>query len=319
LFLIGCLWTPVTSKQAQAGRLEERAFGRRITVRCLREKEEMTCATAIIYDGQPLDETESQALWLTLSFLAGARLQTVVTETYDAACALIQRTYRPGVSPGGTGDSPFHLYYSRYVPNVFSTLCSQITDLLHKDFPIDVMIAHLHDANEGSMERRMQSCLLGIHAASEAWNRANGKTTIIEKGQWDTIKDAAAVAAVEVVKKVNADLAESVERAVVGANNVGTNVRLRAFLKGVGLRTEGATKKAVDLRNVLFHDGYLQRRFSSLTRQAQQERYDQVLILREFLTRIVFALCDVDVSIHSIASPLKTVQVKDPEQPAATV
>jgi hypothetical protein len=315
-FLAGCSWTPLISGGAERGRIEESAFDRRVTVRCLRESnKERNCATGVVYDGA-LRDTESQALWLALCLLAGSRLQPVCVETYNPDGELLARTYRPGVNEGAAGDPPFHVHYAPYVKDVFSSLCDRIVKLLEEEFPIDMIIAHLHDSNEGSMERRMQSCLLGIHAASEAWNRARGSNTIIKKAAWDEVKPEIARVAAESAKRLDPLLAESLERAILSANNFGTNARLRTCLASLGLKTEGATKKAVDLRNQLFHNGFLRRRFLSLTRDEQQERFDQVQILREVLTRVVFAVCDIDVRIHSIVSPYQMVQVRDLERPS---
>ncbi len=310
-FLIGCLVTPLDSYAAQRGRIQEKAFGRRISVRDLRENNEKVCATAVVYDGAPLDDTESQALWLVLSLLAGSRLQTSVTETYDDKGQLIERVYRPGVANGAFGAAPFHVHHASYEPGVFAILCDRVAGLLHADFPVDVLVAHLQDANEGSMERRMQSCLLGIHAASEAWNRVHGTTTIMPKDAWDKIKNQVAEVATTVAAAISPAIGTAVSNAIMGANNVGTNARLRACLKALSLAPAGPMKKAIDLRNPLFHDGFLQRRFSSLSRQQQQERYDQVQLLNEFLMRMIFAICDMNFPIHSISSPYHAINVKD--------
>jgi hypothetical protein len=104
-------------------------------------------------------------------------------------------------------------------------------------------------------------------------------------------------AASTAASKVSDDLAESVANAIRNANNTGTNARLRRFLSYMGFNPQGLLKKALSLRNTLFHDGYLQRRFSLLTRDQQQERYDQLQLLREFLMRVIFAPCQVDVPL----------------------
>lgn len=311
-FLTACFSTPISSTEASRDRTEEIAFGRRISLRDLREStSDKSSATSVVYDGAPLDEPERQAVWLAVSLLAGAALQAAVVETYDAAGELVERVYRPGVGHGPRGDAPFHMYYAKYELGIFATLCGEIARYLAADFPIDVVIAHLHDANDGSMERRMQSSLFAIHAASEAWNRLYEKTSIVDGALWKRLKNSVAAAAREVTDAFDKSLGESVANSVLNANNTSGGSRLRLFFRRIGLTYAGKTKRAIELRNKLFHDGYLQRKFSSLEGEAQQERYDDLQRLREFTIRMVFALCDMDVQIHSLLNPYESVPSRD--------
>ena len=311
-FLSGCMWTPVSQKSTQADRTEERAFDRRITLRDLREKsDDRTCPTAIIHDGPPLDEVRQQALWLATSLFAGAALQPAVVETYDDTGTLIERKYRPGFRAGVPGRAPFDIYYARYQRHIFGLACDRIYALLTDDFPIDVVISHLHDATDGSMERQMQSCLFAIHTASEAWNRLHERTYILDVSKWDSLKQAVAAAARSVADAFDIALGDSVRGSVLNANNTSTGSRLRLFFRRKGLKYEGSTKKAIELRNKLFHDGYLQRRFLSLDFDKQQERYDQLQHLQEFSLRMIFALCEINVPIHGILNPYGSLQTID--------
>jgi hypothetical protein len=311
-FLTGCFATPISSTELHYDRTEEIAYKRRITLRDLREESNDTSsATAVVYDGPPTDGARHRAVWLAASLLAGAALHPAVVEIYDGQGTLLERRYRPGVQAGMPGHPPFHVHYAKYPRGVFATLCERIAALLESDFPIDVVISHLHDANDGSIERRMQSGLFAIHAASEAWNRLHERTMIVDGALWKWLKHWVAAAARGVADAFSSTLGESVENSVMNANNTSSGSRLRLFFKRIRLAYAGKTKKAIDLRNKLFHDGYLQRRFSTLEAGDQQERYDDLQRIREFTLRMVFAVCDMDVNVHSLLNLYGTVASRD--------
>ena len=307
-----CLFTPVNQSTVNRDRIEERAFGRRITVRVLSDAEEVNnCPTAVVYDGPPLEGTEKLALWLACSLLAGTTLQLAVIETYDVNGSIIDRVYRPGVSAGTSARPPFRRYIAPYIAHTFGTLCDQIVALMESGFPIDVVIAHLHDGNDGTMERQMQSYLLAIHAASEAWNRLHEKTKIVCNDVWDSIRNDIVVAVRQVADRKSTKLGDALGSMVLSANNTSMGFRLRLFLSRIGMRCDGNTKAAIDLRNKLFHEGYLGRRYSTLADDARQERHDDHMRLCDFALRMVFSLCQSDVRLHSNLNPTESMPVRD--------
>jgi len=304
-------FTSLPGGRHKRDRLDDHAFGRRIAVRSLWEDDNSNCPTAVIYNGAPADQRHEHAIWLALCVLTGSTLQPAVTETYSESGALLMRRFRPGIEPGPRGSAPFHSLYAPYVDGTFGRLCEQILALLNRDFPIDVVIAHLHDANDGTMERRMQSCLLGIYAASEAWNRSRDEKTHIKPDIWEVAKGEIVASATSVARVYSEDLSESVRQKVLGANHVGTNAKLRAFFTQVSIGYVGATKEAVDLRNRLFHNGYLRRRSAAVGHNDLQQDYDYMKLLIEVTMRIIFSLCDIEVPLHSVVSPMNTISVRD--------
>lgn len=306
-------YTPNGESGFRLDRVEGRALGRRTSIRDLQTGEDaMDNTVAVVYDGAPHAEIDSDALWLGCSLLAGQALQAAVTDTYDATGQLLTRTFRLGTSNTAAPDPPFHIHYAPFDPQWLEQVIDAIAEKLRNGFPIDVMIAHLQDATDGSMERRMQSYLLALHAASEAWTRSNGATTVFPKTSWAATAAQLGDAALTAVS-LDAGMQETVRAKLRDANNTGTAARMRACCEALGIALVGDDKKAVDLRNVLFHDGYLRRRFKDLSLEQRQSRFHQMLRLRDFVYRFLFSLLGFEGRFHSALNPYAAIVARNLE------
>jgi hypothetical protein len=293
------------------GTPEETVFDRRTTLRNAPHPGDGISCAILTYDGGAQTEAQRHATWLALSFLAGADLQPCASESFDAAGELVERTYQPRSPFGPPGYPPFSVYYAPSPARTLETFCERLHALLVDRFPIDVVIAHIHDSNSGSMERQMTSSIFAIHAASEAWNRLYEDRTIVDDATWRRIHVFIDTAASAIAALVSPALAESVKAKITNANDTSMGHRLRLFFRRVGLEYTGETKKAIELRNKLFHDGYLQKRFSDLDARAKDVQYERVLRLREFTMRMVFALCSMQVDMLSVLRPNEKIPTID--------
>lgn len=293
-------------------RIEGKVFGRRTNIRDLRTPTAGgQSLISIVYDGSPHAGIDGKALWLGASVLAGQMLQPLVVESYDAGGKLLSRAYQIGVQRSSVADPPFHLAYAPFKAQWLEDLVDRIAASLNSNFPIDVLIALLHDATDGAMERRMQTYLLAIHTASEAWNRQVGKTTIIGKKRWDNWVPWISYVPELLARWVNADLAKAVVAKIRDANYTSMNARMRSFCESMGIAYAGEDKKAVNLRNTLFHNGYLTRRFETLSQTEKQERIDQIDRLRDFAYRTMFASLGFAQPFYGAMHPLEPIPVQN--------
>jgi hypothetical protein len=307
-------YTPTNGGGARLDRIEFVAMQRRTTILDLwtSKKEVSENQIAVIYEDDRHDGNAAQALWLTASLLAGTNLQPLYSESYDSQGNLCEIKYRLGVSATEPGMPPFHTYYAQLKSEWVGEIADGIKARLDDSFPIDVVIGHLHDSTNGSIERRMQSILFSIHAASEAWNLKYEKNTIIEKAIWKSQVDAIIAPAFDLANKLDSKIADAVKMAIKKVNYTGTGLRQRMFFERIGIVPSANEKKALNLRDTLFHNGYLTRRLSTSSQEENQVYYDQFRYLRDIAYRIVFGLVAPGVLFHSMFDMYKAIPVKNP-------
>ncbi|HEV2739362.1 MAG TPA: hypothetical protein VGU66_12335 [Candidatus Elarobacter sp.] len=293
---------------ARADRIEGTLFGRRASVRTLHDPvqalgQQGLERLAVVYDGEPLIGAFSEALWLTLSLISGNSIEPAYVETFSASGTLLERRYRFGKPFSTRHRSPFHGVYCALPIQGLEDIVSAFYRLLTDGFPIDVVMSHLYEAVGATIDSMMQSLLLAVHTAIEAWNRLNEVPNLIPQATWEANRDAIVDAAANVATPLSVELAAVIAAKIKGSNHTSTASRQRRLLHGIGMTPKPPEKEALRLRNALFHDGYLRRQLQYLNRGELQERYDQLETLRDVAFRIVFGLLKYPHSWQSFARP----------------
>jgi hypothetical protein len=279
--------------------------GRRLHLRNLNDAElrvdEQVVAATTAAD---LDETQLTALWLTVGFVCGNGILDYCREYYDRDGVLCRRVYEPRMPATLGRMQPFHLAYVPFRAEYLAIIGDGVYRMLAAGFPIAVMLQHLHAATSGNIETDLQSLLLSIHTAIEAWNRAFGRVAIVPSDVWNAFRPTllSAVAPLRdqiggglsqaTREKLDADgLVTSITNKLNSANHTPTNQKERDLFTTLQIPLSGEDREALAARNQLLHNGYFLRRFDELTPEERQHRVDLRPRLRNLVHQIILRCC----------------------------
>jgi hypothetical protein len=270
--------------------------GRRLDLRNLTEANEGARSfIAAIHDGvAPLEETESTALWLLISYLSGARLRSIYNDSFDSAGVMLQRSYRLGVAYSERTMAPFDSHAARPTDDALTIIGDGFVRMIEAKFPIGIIIHHLLDANTRNPEVDSIHLYLALQTVIEAWSLHRGANEIIDQTQWKTLRRKLIGAAEDILAEAPERLTKSIVNRIAGGNQTSYNERQRRVFSEIGVVLDDSTKHALSMRNELFHFGYFRRRFNQLSREEKQARLDLVGILRNLVNVIILKLVGYD-------------------------
>jgi hypothetical protein len=251
-----------------------------------------------------LDEDQLTALWLSVGFVSGNGVLDYCREYYDGDGVLCKRVYEPRIPATSGRMQPFHLAYVPFRAEYLAVIGDGFYRMLAAGFPITVMLQHLHAATSGNIETDLQSLLLGIHTAIEAWNRAFGRVSLVPVDVWNAFRPALlrAVAPLDGLlaerlsqatreKLDAAGLIASITNKLNSANHTPTNQKERDLFATLQIPLSKQDRDALVTRNQLLHNGYFLKRFDELSPEEQQQRIDLRPRLRNLVHQIVLRLC----------------------------
>ena len=267
--------------------------GRQIIVRShttnsLRIEDEIASVTV---DG-PLDEEQSNALWLLLSFVSGNRLHALAEERYDEQAELIEVSQQRGAGFGIGRDSPFDQRGASITTSGFSLLGDGLLRLLRADFPIAIVLEHLHMAVTGNADTDAQHFILAIHTALEAWNRMFGLEYWIDDDCWEWfVKKARRTLLGPIYDTVGPEVKTNLASAFRHANRTTTSWREKQFFNALQIDvSDKDNARALAVRDEILHNGHFLVRWAALTPEEQQQRRDDVERLHRLALLAVFRL-----------------------------
>jgi len=239
-----------------------------------------------------LDTTESDALWLLLSFISGNWLKAMAIERYDEHGVLIETVYRRGGRSASTRKEPFNWMHARPTPTGVEQLGSGIVRLLRAGFPIDVVLEHLHSANTDSPDIDAQRLTLAIHTALEAWNRAFGLEYWIDDDCWESFAKKVRRPLVGVIyDTIGPEVTKNLASGFRHANRTTTAWREDKLFADLQIDVSSTeNERALAARDEILHNGYFLKRWRHLTTAERQERRDDVARLRRLALLIIFRL-----------------------------
>ncbi len=243
-----------------------------------------------VHDGEPLAEFEYRALWLSVSFMCGRQVGVFLTESFAEDGSLVTRTFKPRMTPGPTTIEPFSVHPSAYTPEDFvDVFPSGFLTAMNDGFPIDVVLMHLFDAEDRILDLKLQSLVLAIHAAIEAWHKIAPPEPIINDKAWSSLRASLAEAVRPLLDRAPDNIRNAVNNAINGARNTPTKERERRFMSDWNIPASGAMEKyALALRNTLLHNGYFPTRFEDADRKERQQRTSAVQVLKNL---VILILC----------------------------
>jgi hypothetical protein len=245
------------------------------------EFEQRNQILGVTIDGAPLDDAEQHALWLTLSFLAGNRVQPIAIEHFDDAAELISVERLSAVEYGEASSYPpfdFRISELRPGPDV-RVLTDGIAGLVAEGVPIGEAIHHLHDANTGYTQVELKNLLFCIHTLFEWWADRWEQREIEAEKAYKTLRRALKPD-VDRVFASSDELREAVHRSVRYAHKrVGAELQ-EMFFDSLGVSLNKMDLRALRRRNNLFHNGFLRRKEDQTQHDFYQELFDDARSLR---------------------------------------
>jgi hypothetical protein len=255
-----------------------------------RNREEETIAATFDWK---LQDIHAEAAWQALNFFTGNTVKHLAEELYDDDGVLIRRVHQFGNNVSDARREFFHRFHGPPAPNAMGTLGEGFVRLMQANFPIEVVLEHLHESAGRSIDVEAQHLVLAIHTAIEAWNRSFGREQWVESRKWRrTAKSLrSSLEAQDEFRALRAELQENIRTAVTCANDTTMGWRQREFFRALGIDiTEPDNARVLRLRNELLHNGHFLERWHDLAHDLQQQRHQDIERLRRLVLLIVFKL-----------------------------
>jgi len=250
---------------------------------------------AVAYDFVP-DELTEDAVWHTVNLLAGNTTQRLATEHLDENGDIVYTEHRVGHASRDARQRFFHRIFPDYgtlSAGGFGVLVTGIRHLLRKNFPIDVVLQHLHLAAGEPPDIEAQHLALAIHTAIEAWARFSEREHWIPKAEWRKIGDALR----KYLKKssdygpLSDEVKDNLRTGISTAGRTSTAWRQQFLFDSLGIDVSGEDDaRALGYRNELLHNGYFLKRWHELSFEEQQQRFNDVDRLKRLTLLIIFRL-----------------------------
>lgn len=245
------------------------------------EFEQRNQVLGVTLDGAPLDDAEQHVLWLTISFLAGNRVQPIAIEHFDDAAELISVERLSAVEYGEASSYPpfdFRISERRAGPDV-RVLTGGIAGLVAEGVPIAEAIHHLHDANTGYTQVELKNLLFCIHTLFEWWADRWAQREIETEKAHKHLRRALSPD-IDRVFAGGDELREAVHRSVrYACNRVGADLQ-EIFFDSLGVTLGSLDLRALRRRNNLFHNGFLKKKEEQTVHDFYQELFDDTRTLR---------------------------------------
>lgn len=281
--------------QLRRDRLSGTFRGRRIDLRNLSDDRSAPRSfLAVIIEGPELSDLESTVLWMLVCYMNGARVKPIYMDRFDADAKLMDRRFKLGVPFGVERNAPFDYRTAQPAASSIEVLLDGFYAMQSSDFPIAMVLHHLHDANTNNVETDTIQLLFAIHTAFEAWARLNRKEFLVSNDAWTKRMPAMLESLSPLVSDVPESLRASIANKLRGANMTSMGFRERYLFESLGIELDKDDKAALNLRNTLFHNGYLRKRFGELDQAERQKRVDVSGRLRNLVNLIILKLIGYD-------------------------
>jgi hypothetical protein len=245
----------------------------------------------VIYDGEPLVDEQAGAVYHVLSLVSGNRPRHFSREAFADDGNRIWLEIAPGPEAPPGQDAPFG--WNTFVPHPrrIGPMLEATVDLEFAGFPIDVVLHHIHDANDGFTETAFKNLLFAVHTSFEAFAILKGSDKRINDDKtWVRQRELI----LEAIRTTKGQVEESILNGVLGqaahANNTPGNQRQREFFAALEIPLTDRQQGALQLRNTLFHSGFIRPRLNKLAPEDLQERFNQLYALRALVNMMALKL-----------------------------
>lgn len=241
----------------------------------------------------PPAEPHSEAVWHMLSLVSGNTVRHFADEYFDHDGNLIEVCYRIGSSVDDNHRKYFNVFHGPVSPNGCTMIANGIYRLMKVDFPIQVILQHLHQAAGRAIDIEAQHLVLAIHTAIEGWNRLFGSDYWIDDDRWKTFQRVVrkALIPVELCEDLGTEMAANIRSTFRHLNRTSTRWREQEFFKAVSIDiSDMDTERALKYRNDLLHNGFFKESWQILDSVGQQQRIHDIERLRRIVLLIIFRL-----------------------------
>lgn len=276
---------------------ETRIAGMRLVLRPLTKdaeypEDEVLTATTM----GTLDAMQESSLLYGLSFISGNRIGELLRDTFDIDGERIAIRHRRGSGMSRGRNAPFNRFYGWIASQGMEQIFDGFTKLQRAGFPILIVVHHLTESNTNNLDIDAQHLTLAIHTAIEGWNRLFGVEHWVDDEVWQRVFELLRYNVLRpVLKPLYGDLGNEIVSNLwsVGrhANRSTTSWRQRQLFKALDIDVKDAdSKRTLEMRDELLHNGFFLRRFQQLSPEEQQQRVDDIARLRNLAHAIVFRL-----------------------------
>jgi hypothetical protein len=239
-----------------------------------------------------VDDVETNALWLVLSFVSGNRLALLAVESYDANGDLVLASHRRSGRASDERSSPFHRMQAQLAQRALTSLINGVIRLIRAGFPIEVIVDHILTARSGRLDTDAQHYVLAIHTALEAWNRRYGLEYWIDDDLWEWFAERSRRPLLnQIYETVGPETKQNLASAYRHANRTTTTWRQKKLFADLQIDiTSDNDRRALAVRDEILHNGYFIERWHQLDQASRQRRRDDVARLHRLALMVIFRL-----------------------------
>lgn len=271
----------------------------------------------VTIEGEPLSVEEQDALWHLLSFVVGNRLQPTAIEHFDKSATRTELELLGTVPFGEPAKGPpFDLRIAEsgfQFPNL-DVIARGFQRLFRAELPLAIALHHLHDANTSYIQVEVKNLLFCIHTLFESWADANGQRNIIPVKQHDRLR--------KELKPVldqefgdDTEIRSGIQDAIRNAyKRVGAVLQER-FFDSLGVTLSALDRRALRLRNRLFHSGFIAKKAGVTELDFYQGLNDDAGTLRTLAHYAILKLAGYDGQMFDYRK-WSTMSVRYPPKPS---
>ncbi|MHB8390675.1 MAG: hypothetical protein ACYDBH_14030 [Acidobacteriaceae bacterium] len=246
----------------------------------------------VVYEGKRFESAEQRAVWLVLTFLAGAP-GAVTAEMAVRGNAEIGRRVYAWRRPSLRARPPVFLktFYPPSLAKLISRLCEEAKVQVERDdVHLDVALTHLFADHRDLLDLEMRDLTLALDALVESSAQSQGKATAIPSSQYallrprleQAIKDALVEAG-----QAGGSLETRLVERLQGGNDMSVTRRRESCWSRVGIALKSDEVEALANRNAMAHSGALLRHAGD---EKMQKLIFQVQMVRTLVNRSILSL-----------------------------
>jgi hypothetical protein len=238
---------------------EATLFGRRARLTQASEGQGSGDVISVTLAGPPLEDPQETVLRHVVSFVAGARAQALAIERFDDTGSLTGGKYLNEGEYGQTKSPPFDMSPAGRTldPATWSILCDGFAKMVAQGYPLWGALHHLHDSNSGWYEVEIKNLLFCIHTLFEKWSDIFDQRVIVTPRSTYKRAERQARGCLRSVFSFSEEAAASTITAIRFGNHRSGSELQALFFDSLGVVLTDCERNGLQLRNELFHNGYI--------------------------------------------------------------
>jgi len=272
-----------------------RLFGTRSRIRQYRKGPPQESEIVFVIGEGEIDIRSDFAdqLWLLLSFIAGNRPSHVATEYFNVDGDLMTRVRHGDTASFSVSRNwPINLDSNpnAWKSDVIGEMSKNLALRMSEGYPLHAALYHLNDSNTEYLEGALKNLLLTLHTLFEFWSDLADKRTIIGAGRFSKLVGPLREAVKAQFSAEGEEIIDVVETRLNTSNARFAKSLQDMFFQYLGINPTPLERDALNLRNKLFHRGYVTPIDDWKRKEIVAKRYRETSALRTLVNKVILRL-----------------------------